>query len=307
MQDVLTWSVDREIVRIGAFALRWYSVLFALGFALGYVMMMRCFRAEGRSETLLDPLLLHLVLGTVIGARLGHCLLYEPEVYLSNPLRILKIWEGGLASHGGFLGVLIALWLFARKHPETPFFWVADRVTIPTMIEAACIRIGNLFNSEILGKPTDVPWAMVFTRHDHLPRHPSQIYEAIGYLAVYGVTHAYYRWCQRQPPEGRIVGLAMVLAYSWRMFIEGFKENQVDFEQGLFLNMGQLLSIPFILVGIALIMGWHRQLRIFQSPVWLSDVDGPIESAEEPHVSPVTKSAASRRRNHRQHLRNSTR
>ena len=299
MQDVLTWSVDREIVRFGAFALRWYSVLFASGFALGYMMMLRCFRAEHRPESLLDSLLLHLVLGTVIGARLGHCLLYEPAVYLSEPLRILKIWEGGLASHGGFLGVLIALWLFASKHPETPFFWIADRVTIPTMVEAACIRIGNLFNSEIVGKPSDVPWAIVFTRNDSVPRHPTQIYEALGYLGVYAITHAYYRWCKRQPPEGRIVGIALVVAYSWRMLIEVFKENQVDFEQGLALNLGQLLSIPFILVGVALFFGWHRRLPFFQSPVWLTGFATPSSSGYEPRVA-TEDAIATKRQGRRQ-------
>lgn len=259
MQAWLTWDVDREIFRIGVFAIRWYSLFFVSGFALGYWVMLRFFRAEKRPESLLDELLIYLLSGTIIGARLGHCLFYEPQTYLAQPLRILYLWEGGLASHGGFLGVLIALWLFARKHPETPFLWLADRVTIPTMIEAGFIRIGNLFNSEILGKPSDVPWAVVFARHDPSPRHPTQIYEAIGYFCCWAVTYAYYRWCDRQPPLGRITGLAMVLAYSFRIFIERFKENQVAFENSLPLNMGQLLSIPYIAVGLALIFGWHRR------------------------------------------------
>jgi prolipoprotein diacylglyceryl transferase len=292
---VLTWSVDREIVGFGVFALRWYSLLFALGFAIGYLMIQRFFRVEGKPEKLLDPLLLHLVIGTVVGARLGHCLFYEPEDYLTNPLRILYIWEGGLASHGGFLGVMIAMWLFARKHAETPFFWLADRVTIPTMIEAACIRIGNLFNSEILGKPADVPWAVVFSRHDAIPRHPTQVYEALGYLSVWAVTHACYRLSGRKPPEGRIVGLALTLGYAFRTWVETFKENQVDFEQGMWLNMGQLLSLPFILIGLALIFGWHRKLPFFQSPVWLSDCEPTTPQAGGSGLDVAPMTAAGRR------------
>lgn len=258
MQPWLVWDVDREIFRIGMFAFRWYSLMFAAGFALGYWVMLQFFRAEKRPLSLLDPLLIHLLIGTIVGARLGHCLFYEPQAYLKQPWRILYLWEGGLASHGGFLGVLIALWLFARKHPETPFLWLADRVTIPTMIEAAFIRIGNLFNSEILGKPTDVPWAVIFARYDLQPRHPTPIYEALAYLSCWAVTYSYYRWCERQPLPGRITGIAMVMAYSFRVLIEQYKENQVAFENALPLNMGQLLSIPYIIVGIVLIYGWQR-------------------------------------------------
>ena len=262
----MTWNVDREIFSIGFFALRWYSVLFAAGFVLGYFMMRRIFRAEGKPEVLLDSLLFHLVVGTVVGARLGHCLLYEPDQYLRDPIRILKIWEGGLASHGGFTGVIIALILFSRRYPETPFFWTVDRVTIPTMIEAASIRIGNFFNSEIVGKPAPegLPWAVTFLKNDKIPRHPTQIYEAIGYLTCFAVTYGLYRGANRKPLEGRIFGVAMMIAFAFRAFIESFKENQVDFENNMTFNMGQLLSVPFILAGLFFALGLHYRFSFFR-------------------------------------------
>ena len=160
----MVWDIDREIIGVGVIALRWYSLLFALGIVVGYFIMKRMFEAEGKRLEMLDSLLFHVVIGTVVGARLGHCLLYEPMDYLANPIRILKIWEGGLASHGGFLGVMIALILFCRKYPEISWFWVADRMTVPSMLTGGFIRIGNFFNSEIIGKATDVPWAIIFKR-----------------------------------------------------------------------------------------------------------------------------------------------
>jgi prolipoprotein diacylglyceryl transferase len=268
----VTWNVDREIVQLGFFALRWYSLLFASGFVLGYFVVRNFFRAAGKSEEVLDSLLFHLVVGTVVGARLGHCLLYEPNEYLHDPIRILKIWEGGLASHGGFAGVMIALLLFARKHPDTPFFWLVDRVTIPTMVEAACIRIGNFFNSEIIGKPApaDLPWAVTFLKVDNVPRHPTQIYEALGYLTVAAVTYVMYKAAKGKPLEGRIVGVALALAFTFRAVVETYKINQVAFEDDMTYNMGQLLSIPYVLVGLFFAFGLHHKVKFFRTPLWLT-------------------------------------
>ncbi len=282
----MNWNVDREIVQIGFFALRWYSLLFASGFILGYFVVRKFFRDAGKSEEVLDSLLFHLVVGTVVGARLGHCLLYEPNEYLHDPIRILKIWEGGLASHGGFAGVLIALVLFARKNPDTPFFWLVDRVTIPTMIEAACIRIGNFFNSEIIGKPApaDLPWAVTFLKVDTIARHPTQIYEAIGYLCVAAVSYGIYRVARGKPLEGRVMGVAMAMAFAFRAFIENYKENQVAFENDMTFNMGQLLSIPYVLVGLFFAAGLHYKLPIFRKPLWLT--------AEARGVDPAMDAAA---------------
>jgi prolipoprotein diacylglyceryl transferase len=258
------WDVAPYIVRFGGFELRWYSLLFAVGFGIGYYFMLRMFQKDGRSVEVLDSLLFHLVLGTIIGARLGHCLLYEPETYLTNPIRILKVWEGGLASHGGFAGVVIAIILFCRKHPDLPFFWLADRLSMPTLMVAGFIRTGNLFNSEIIGHPTNVPWAVIFKRVDMIPRHPTQVYEALGYFTIALIVTAVYKWKERKPPEGMLLGLGFALGFTFRMFIEHFKENQVDFENGMLLNMGQLLSIPFVLIGVAMVMGVHARFPFFR-------------------------------------------
>ncbi len=260
----MIWDVDREIVSFGPIALRWYSMLFAMGIVLGYLIVQQMFKKEGKSPVLLDSLLFHVVVGTVVGARLGHCLLYEPMEYLQDPIRIFKIWEGGLASHGGFTGVIIALILFCRKNPSIPFFWLADRMTVPCMLTAGFIRIGNFFNSEIIGHATDVPWAVVFKRVDLVPRHPSQIYESIGYLAIAAIQYAAYRISKRHPKEGSLFGLALILGFGFRLFIERFKENQVSFEEGMFFNMGQLLSVPFILFGLFFLLGGQRKIAFFR-------------------------------------------
>ena len=259
----MIWDVNREIFSIGGFALRWYSLVFALGIFLGYTIVYRIFLKENKPIELMDSLLFHIVIGTVVGARLGHCLFYEPMDYLTNPLRILKVWEGGLASHGGYTGVIIALILYCRRYPQISFFWLADRVAIPGMLAAGCIRIGNLFNSEIYGHKTDVAWAFIFKKIDDIPRHPTQIYEALGYITVSAILYTIYRLKDRKPPEGLLFGLVMILSYSFRTWVERFKENQVAFEDGLALNMGQLLSIPFIAIGLFFALGMHRKVKLF--------------------------------------------
>lgn len=257
----MLWDIDREIFSIGVFVLRWYSLLFALGIFLGYMVMYRIFQKEHKSIELMDSLLFHIVVGTVVGARLGHCLLYEPMDYLTDPIRIFKVWEGGLASHGGFTGVIIALILFCRRYREISFFWLADRMAITAMLAAGCIRIGNLFNSEIYGHPTDVAWAVIFKKIDDIPRHPTQIYEALGYLSISATLYLVYRLKDRHPREGSLFGAVMIMAYSFRTYIETYKENQVAFEDGMILNMGQLLSLPFVLIGVFILFGGHRRIK----------------------------------------------
>ncbi len=254
------WDMPRELLVIGPFAIRWYSVLFALGFVIGYQIAHSIFTHEGKSVEVLDSLLIHLVVGTIVGARLGHCLLYEPETYLADPISILKIWEGGLASHGGFFGVMISLVLFSRRHQDISFFWIADRMSITCMLAAGLIRLGNLFNSEIVGLPTTLPWAIVFKKIDMLPRHPTPIYEALGYGAISLIMYLVYRANNRKPKEGRMFGLVMILGFGFRFIIEGVKENQVPFEDLLPINMGQILSIPFVIVGILFLLGIHEKI-----------------------------------------------
>jgi len=251
----ITWTADPEIFRIGGFALRWYGVLFALGFVLGYFIMQRFFKKEGVPVKLLDQLTTYMVVSTIIGARLGHCLFYEPEYYLSHPIEILKIWEGGLASHGATIAIIFALILFSRKSKLT-FWWVIDRVALVTALAGCFIRLGNLMNSEIFGKVAEVPWAFKFVNAADPEqrgqwRHPTQIYEALSYFLIFLLLYYIYRKSNGKPREGMLISLFMILVFGVRFFIEFLKEPQVGFEQGMALNMGQLLSIPFVLLGIA--------------------------------------------------------
>lgn len=251
---LINWNVSPEIFQIGPVALRWYSLMFLLGFTLGYMGLKKACLWEnlgGKNLTeKLDSLLIHLVLGTTIGARLGHCLFYDPVYYLANPIDILKIWEGGLASHGGGLGVIIAIALFVRKNPEFKIWWLFDRIAIFTVMTGAFIRIGNLMNSEILGKPTDGTWGFIFQRVDQVPRHPTQLYESLAYLIVFGFSFFIYSRLKERTPPKLLFGIVFAGIFIFRFIIEFFKEVQSPFERDLFLNMGQILSLPFILVGI---------------------------------------------------------
>lgn len=255
---MITWNVSPTIVHVGPLQLRWYGLMFLAGFLIGFQGMKKICTWEKKPLEKLDSLLTYLFMGTLFGARLGHCLFYEPSYYFAHPLDILKIWEGGLASHGGGIGVLIAILLFSRKNPEFPLFWILDRVAIFTVLTGSFIRIGNLMNSEIVGRPTDLPWAFVFTKIDSLPRHPTQIYESLCYFVIASLGWRTYLKYKARLPAGRIFGLTMALIFVARFGIEFLKENQEAFEASLPLNMGQLLSIPFVLVGA------YFYLRSFQ-------------------------------------------
>jgi len=262
----ITWNADPEIFRIGSFALRWYGVLFALGFVIGYFIMQRFFKKEGIPLKLLDQVTTYMVVATVIGARLGHCLFYEPAYYLSNPIKILKIWEGGLASHGAAIAIIIALILFSRKN-KLSFWWIIDRVATVTALAGVFIRLGNLMNSEIFGKPTELPWGFIYLNasdpsQNFQPRHPSQIYEALFYLLSFIVMMMIYYRKNGKPREGLLISLFMIFIFGTRFFIEFFKEPQVGFEQSMALNMGQLLSIPFVLIGVAGLVIIYRKKKL---------------------------------------------
>lgn len=255
------WNVDPVIFSIGFFQLRWYSLAFLVGFTLGYKIMANFCKWEGKSQEQLDSLLVHLVLGTTIGARLGHTLFYEPQYYLSKPLEILKIWEGGLASHGGVLGVIIAIWIFRRKNPDFSLMWLYDRLSIPTIMTCGFIRLGNLFNSEILGRPTESGWGVVFDRVDQFPRHPAMVYESLSYLAVAWISYRVYKKFGAKTPSGLLFGIVLSVAFLARFVVEFFKENQAAFEAGMSLNMGQILSIPFIIFGAVLAAKAYGKVR----------------------------------------------
>jgi len=256
---IIPWNVNPEIFRIGDFAVRWYGLLFASGFVFGYSLMRRIFRNEGLTDATLDRLTVYVAVATIVGARLGHCLFYEPEYYLARPLEILKVWHGGLASHGAAIAIPIALWLFARKERK-PFIWALDRVVVVVALAGALIRLGNLMNSEIYGVETNLPWGFVFLRNgENAPKHPTQIYEALAYLTVFGILmRIYWKNLGKQKP-GVLFGLFLILVFGFRFFVEYVKEDQVAFEAGMKLNMGQWLSIPFVLIGIAILIWAYRR------------------------------------------------
>ena len=250
----INWNVNPEIFRLGTIAVRWYGLLFAFAFLCGYFILTGFLIKEKVSLQIRDSLLTYMFLGTVIGARLGHCLFYEPGYYLHHPWDILKIWEGGLSSHGAAIGILTALYIYSRQY-KTSHFWILDRMVILITLGGAFIRTGNLMNSEIVGKASNAPWAFVFTRlGDGIPRHPTQIYEALFCLLIFTGLISYYYYKNGKPNEGVIFSVFLIALFTVRFFIEFFKEVQVDFENSLALNLGQLLSLPFIFTGIILLI-----------------------------------------------------
>lgn len=255
------WNVDPTLFRLGPLAPRWYGLLFALGFLIGFYMMRHVFRREGRPETDLDFLLLYLLGGTIIGARLGHVLFYAPDYYLSNPHEIIAIWEGGLASHGGAIGVPLAIWLYCRRRDDQPFVWLLDRLAAPVALTGSFIRLGNLFNSEILGVPTDLPWGFVFERIDDTVRHPVQLYESLSYFLIFVLLWGLYRRWGEDTPRGLLIGLFFALVFGARIVLEFFKVEQVHFEVALplGLSMGQFLSVPAVALGLWLVWRALRQ------------------------------------------------
>ena len=260
-QLFVNWSVNPEIIGIGALSLRWYSVLFVSGFILGWYIFKWFFKREGVPVTLLDPLLYTLLIGTIVGARLGHCLFYQPDYYLGSWEGFKEIfmpWKGGLASHGGTIALIIAMVWFARhygrKH-DFDFLWILDHLAIAVCFAACFIRLGNLFNSEIYGDVTTLPWGFVFElRGETLPKHPTQLYEAFSYLILGIVLILLYKYRLPKMYRGTFIGLFFIGCFGSRFLIEFIKEPQVGFESEMALNMGQWLSIPFVLLGIGLLI-----------------------------------------------------
>jgi phosphatidylglycerol:prolipoprotein diacylglycerol transferase len=259
VHQIIPWNVDPEIFRIGNFAVRWYGLLFASGFVFGYYIMKKIFLNEGLSDATLDRLTVYVAIGTIVGARLGHCFFYEPSYYLAHPVEILKVWHGGLASHGAIIGNLIALWLFSRKEKK-PLIWSIDRVVIVVALAGALIRLGNLMNSEIYGVETTLPWGFVFLRNSETaPKHPTQIYEALAYLITFGILMRVYWKNRGELRPGTLFGIFLIIVFGFRFLVEFIKEDQVAFEAAMKLNMGQLLSIPCVIAGIVLLVWSSRQ------------------------------------------------
>ena len=249
--EYFIWDINPVLFEIGPVSVRWYGLCFALAIMFGYMLGSWIFKREGNDEELIDPLLYYLVAGIVIGARLGHCLFYEPSIYLNDPIRILKVWEGGLASHGAVLGIFLSIFIFVKRHREFSFLGLLDMLTIPSMIGAAMIRLGNFFNSEIIGTTTEVPWAIIFKRVSVSPRHPVQLYESISYLLVFFLFMFLYTKTKLIKKPGALVGLLLSLVFSIRFVLEFFKKTQSEFE-GLIISVGQWLSVPLIIFGLIL-------------------------------------------------------
>ena len=262
---IINWNVDPEIFWITeSFPLKYYGLLFAIGILIAFQIEKRIYITENIPVERLDKLFIYVFIGIILGARLGHCFFYEPEYYFKNPIEILlpikKVGESfkfigfqGLASHGGTIGVLIALSLYCKKY-KTNFLWLMDRIAIVSPIVGAFIRFGNFMNSEIYGKPTNGNWGVIFQRDDLIPRHPTQLYEAFSYLLISGILMYLYKKTSNKRYNGMIFGLCLILIFLARFIIEYFKENQVGFEDGMTINMGQVLSIPFIIIGLILIL-----------------------------------------------------
>ena len=263
MFDLLAihWNVDPEIFHLGGLSVRWYGLLFISGFILGWYIFKWFFKREGLPESLLDPLLYTLLIGTIVGSRLGHCIFYQPDYYFGSWQGFWEIfmpWKGGLASHGGTIALFIAMIWFARRYGrkyDFDFLWILDHLAIAVSFAAMFIRLGNLFNSEIYGDVTNLPWGFVFElRGETLPKHPTQLYEALSYGILGVVLILLYRFNLKKMYRGTFIGLFFVILFGMRFLIESIKEPQVGFEVGMALNMGQLLSIPFILIGIGMLV-----------------------------------------------------
>ena len=306
--NYIIWNPSEVMGHIGPVALRWYGMCWLVGIAGAYFMVRWLYKDQKIKDELFDPLFIYCFLGILIGARLGHCLFYEPGYFLSSGTHFIEMfvpmhkmadgtWKytgyAGLASHGGTLGLMIALWLYCRK-TKMNIWHVLDDIAIATPITACFIRLGNLMNSEIIGRPTDVPWAFIFEQVDNIPRHPGQLYEAIAYFCFIFVMFWVYRRSKKAYPQpcppslrsphrsllalrpkgkgeqelstlnsqlstkpvgsGFFFGLVLTLIFTFRFFIEYTKADQVDFEAGMPFNMGQLLSVPFIIIGVVSMM-----------------------------------------------------
>ncbi len=270
--NFITWAPNPEIFSLGPISIRYYGLLFALGFLLGYYILERMFRNERIPEFWLDKIFIYVMIATVVGARLGHVFFYGWEYYSQHPEDILKVWQGGLASHGGAIGILVAIWLYSKNVTKRSMLWTLDRLVVPVALAAVFIRTGNLMNSEIIGAETTMPWGFKFLKatgidNPEAPRHPAQIYEALVYLVTF-VYLLFLYWKKRAyRREGLMLGVLLIGVFAGRFFIEFFKENQEAFEEGMTLNMGQILSIPFVLWGVYLIY------RAFKRP--LVDLPAP--------------------------------
>ena len=301
------WNVDPVLLRIGSFDIRYYGLTWALAFGIGMLLFINFVKREGYPEKVFDSIFWYGALGTIIGARLGHCFFYAPMEYLTHPLEILNLRQGGLASHGAALGLLLGLWLFSRKN-HMPYIWSLDRIMVAVAIGGAGIRLGNLMNSEIFGEATTLPWGFKFLRSqewvawygpekfppDGVACHPTQIYEALCYLLLFGILlWLYYKKDMGRRRPGLMFGVGLIGIFLSRFFIEYIKNPQEEFERHMSLMMGQWLSIPFIILGIVAIIIAYRQ------PRWLGYTPGkgaPLQPEPVRNQKKQQSSASKRRK-----------
>lgn len=288
----INWHVNPVLLQLGSLGIRWYSLLFVSGFILGWFIFKWFFKREGISENLLDSLLYTLLIATIVGARLGHCLFYQPDYYLGSWQGFLEIfmpWKGGLASHGGAIALLLAMWWYARHYGRKNHFdylWIMDHLCIAVAFAGCFIRLGNLFNSEIYGDVTSLPWGFIFElRGETEPKHPTQLYEALSYLILgLSLLGLYWKKLDRLP-RGFFFGTFLIGCFGMRFLIEFIKEPQVGFEESMALNMGQILSIPFVLAGICMLIYAYKKKKP-ASALW---PEAPKKQVETHYAKPLSK------------------
>jgi len=257
----IVWDPDPELFNIFGISVRYYGLLWAVGIFFAFIIVRQIYKDRKIPDKKFEPLFFYCFFGILIGARLGHCLFYQPEYYLAHPIEIFIPFQNingswkftgyaGLASHGGTIGLIVALWLYVRK-AKMNYMDVLDMIAVATPLTACFIRLANLMNSEIIGNVTTVPWAFIFVKEDMLPRHPAQLYEAIAYLIFFIIIFYIYKRYDNKVHRGFYFGLCLTLIFTFRFFIEFIKADQVAFEAGMTLNMGQILSIPFVIIGLA--------------------------------------------------------
>lgn len=281
LSNFIHWNVDPVMFNIGSFGLRYYSLGFLLAFTLGYYLMWRMYKMEKVNTNYMESFVIYMFFATLIGARLGHCLFYEPDTFLTSEHWTEIFWPfdngkftgfQGLASHGAAIGILVALWLYWKKY-QMNGWWILDRLVIVVALGGAFIRLGNLFNSEIYGGPTELPWGFVFEqRGETVAKHPTQIYESFSYFVIFGVSLWYYLRKKGTFRTGTIFGWWLVALFGVRFLIEFVKNDQVEFEADMVLNMGQILSLPFIIGGLVIAWLAHKE-KLPQGPFppWRSE------------------------------------
>lgn len=270
--NFITWHFDPNLISWPV-TVRWYGAMFAIGFILGVILLSKMFKHEGEKSAWVDSIFIIVVICTIIGARLGHVFFYAWDYYSQHPAEIFKIWEGGLASHGGAIAIFIGILIFSYRVTKRNPLWTLDRLVVPVAMVAGLIRLGNLFNSEIFGHVTQLPWGFYFVdskewiqmcnEYGHpVACHPTQIYEALCYFALFGILMFLYWKRNAQERQGLITGIFFFVLFTCRFLIEFIKNSQEAFEDDMVLNMGQWLSVPFIIAGIYLIIRAMRRPRI---------------------------------------------